>query len=142
MSWLRVDDGYDTHPKLLELTEQQRWRWTRVLIHCARHRTDGHVSVSVLRELGLGRSITQLVRVNLLHENGNDGYVVHDWRIYNADTINGKVAAYLQEHPDATANDVCRSVGGKREIVLAEVAVIRGTEPVPDRYPSGTREPP
>lgn len=162
MSWLRIDDGYDTHPKLLELTELQRWRWTRVLLHCARHRTEGHVKPSVLREIGLGRAIGQLVTLGLLHENGDTGYLVHDWLIYNADTIGGKVAAFLAENPDATANDVHRAVGGKREIVLAEVAVQRGSRepegnqkgtarepltggsrepllPVPNRYPSGSR---
>jgi hypothetical protein len=83
MSWLKLDDGFDTHPKLLELTELQRWRWTRVLIHCARHRTQGHVKPSVLRELGLGRAIPLLVRVDLLEENGDAGYVVHDWADFN-----------------------------------------------------------
>lgn len=83
MSWLRLDDGYDTHPKLLELTEQQRWRWTCVLLHCARHRTEGHVKTSVLRQLGLGRALPTLLRVGLLEENGPAGYLVHDWSAFN-----------------------------------------------------------
>lgn len=141
MSWLKVDDGFDTHPKLIELTEVQRWRWTRVLIHCARHRTEGHIKTSVLRELGLGRTIARLLEVGLLHENGESGYLVHDWLVYNADTVGGKVAAFLVDHPDAGANEVCRAVGGKRELVLAEVAKQRGTDPVPDRFPSGSGEP-
>lgn len=82
MSWLRIDDGFDTHPKLLELTEQQRWRWTRVLIHCARHRTQGHVKTSVLRDLGLGRAIEKLLSIDLLEQNGESGYLVHDWHDY------------------------------------------------------------
>lgn len=83
MSWLRLDDGYDTHPKLLELTEQQRWRWTRVLIHCARHQTQGHVKASVLRELGLARAVQQLLHLGLLESNGDAGYLVHDWTAFN-----------------------------------------------------------
>ena len=83
MSWLKLDDGFDTHPKLLELTELQRWRWARVLLHCARHRTEGHVKPSVLRELGLGRAINDLLRVGLLEENGDTGYLVHDWSAFN-----------------------------------------------------------
>lgn len=83
MSWLRLDDGFDTHPKLLELTELQRWRWARVLLHCARHRTEGHVKASVLRELGLGRTVNDLLRVGLLEENGATGYLVHDWHTFN-----------------------------------------------------------
>jgi hypothetical protein len=83
MSWLRIDDGYDTHPKLLELTEQQRWRWTRVLIHCARHQTQGHVKPAVLRELGLGRTVAKLLQLGLLETNGDAGYLVHDWSTFN-----------------------------------------------------------
>lgn len=82
MSWLKVDDGFDTHPKLLELSEIQRWRWTRVLIHCARHRTDGHVNEKVLRELGLGRAIERLLTIGLLETNGSPEYLVHDWADY------------------------------------------------------------
>lgn len=142
MSWLKVDDGFDTHPKLLELTEVQRWRWTRVLIHCARHRTEGKVKTSVLRELGLSRAIGRLIEVGLLHPDEENGYVVHDWLVYNADTIGGKVAAFLAEHPDAPANEVCRAVGGKREIVLAEVAAQRESQAVPNRFPGTAKEPP
>lgn len=83
MSWLRIDDGYDTHPKLLELTEAQRWRWTRVLIHCARHRTEGHVKPAVLKDLGLGRTVTRLLQLGLLESNGDAGYLVHDWSTFN-----------------------------------------------------------
>lgn len=82
MSWLRIDDGYDTHPKLFDLTEQQRWRWTRVLIHCARHRTDGFVSGATLRELGLTRALPKLLEVKLLDQTP-DGYTVHDWHDFN-----------------------------------------------------------
>ena len=141
MSWLRLDDGYDTHPKLLELTELQRWRWTRVLIHCAKHRTEGHVKRSVLRELGLDRALTELVSIGLLEENGSEGYLVHDFMQYNADTIGGRVAAFLEEHPDASANEIYRAIGGKRELVLAEVAAQRGSQE-PEGNQQGTDEEP
>jgi len=83
LSWLRLDDGFDTHPKLIELSEVNRWRWTRVLLHCARHQTQGHVKLSVLRELGLGRATSQLVVLGLLEQNGETGYLVHDWATFN-----------------------------------------------------------
>jgi hypothetical protein len=84
MSWLRLDDAYDTHPKLLELSELERWRWTRVLLHCARHRTQGLVSRSVLREVGLGRAVQKLIDLRLLLETaGADTLKVNDWDTFN-----------------------------------------------------------
>lgn len=82
MSWLRLDDTFDSHPKLYDLTESQRWRWTRLLLHCARHRTEGFVSRSTLRELGLTRAVGTLTTVGLL-DSDPDGFRVHDWHDFN-----------------------------------------------------------
>lgn len=131
MAWLRVDDGFDTHAKMLELTEVQRWRWTRVLIYCARHQTQGRVTLSVLRDIGLGRLAGKLVEVGLLENAGPNAYLVHDWRIYNG-SVGDKVYAFLCDNPDATANEVFKAVGGRRDLVLSEVGRYRsGTEVVP-----------
>lgn len=84
MAWLRIDDGYDTNSKLLELTEAERWRWTRVLIHCAKHRTEGRVTVAVIKEIGLGRALSRLTQIRLLDETDDPKkYLVHDWDQYN-----------------------------------------------------------
>jgi len=84
MAWLRLDDGFDTHPKLLELSEGERWRWTRLLLHCARHRTEGVVTMRALRDLGLARSRRKLIASSLLNETDDDGiFTVHDWAEYN-----------------------------------------------------------
>lgn len=120
MPWLRIDDVYDTHPKLLELTEVERWRWTRVLIHCARYRTGGRVTESVITELQLTRSLRKLIDVRLLAKDGRD-YVVHDWHAYNGGTLEERVAAYLEDNPEASANDVARAVPGSRKSVLRAV---------------------
>lgn len=84
MSWLRLDDGYDTHPKMLELTEVERWRWTRLLLYCARHRTEGRVRRSVLSDVNLTRSLQKLVRLHLLAPDEDEGvYVVTSWEEFN-----------------------------------------------------------
>lgn len=101
MSWARLDDSYDTNAKLLELTEQQRWRWTRVLLHCARHRSDGLVTVAVLKDLGLGRTVATLVNVGLL-DPGEDGiHRVHDWSEFNPkdSTKTERQARWRAKHP-------------------------------------------
>ena len=51
MSWLRLDDGFARHPKVLELSEAQRWRWVVLLSDCARHERGGKVSSAMLREV-------------------------------------------------------------------------------------------
>lgn len=44
--------------------------------------------------------------------------------------LEAKIAAYLADHPDATANAVWREVGGRRATVLQAVQAFR------ERYPS------
>lgn len=80
MTWLKLDDVYDSHPKLLELSEVQRWRWTRALLYCARHKTAGRISRSVLRELGC--NVPRLLELELLDD--VDGALeVHDFETWN-----------------------------------------------------------
>ncbi len=82
MSWLRLDDNFDDHPKVQELTEAEAWRWVRALLHCARHRTAGELSVPVLERLEL--PIGLLVDAGLLEElEAGTRYRVHDWDVYN-----------------------------------------------------------
>lgn len=117
MSWLKLDDGFDTHPKVLELTEVQRWRWTRVLIHCARHRTGGHVKASVLRELGLSRTTDKLITVGLLESNGEAGYLVHDWSEYapKDPTKAERQARWRAKQPSTPASTETPTVDAQRD---------------------------
>lgn len=80
MAWLRLDDGFPDHPKVLELSEAKRWRWVRLLCYCARFETDGVVRPTVLRRLGLQAS--ELVALGLLDQDG-DELRVHDFLEYN-----------------------------------------------------------
>lgn len=142
MSWLRLDDVYDTNTKILRLTEAQAWRWTRVLLHCARHETKGRIDVAALKAVGLsGKNLQAVVAAGLAHQIDDRTYAVNDWAIYNGATIEEKVACVLARDPEATANDVHRAIGGKRELVIAEVSrqkAATGSQAVPDRFPGTT----
>lgn len=83
MSWLRLDDGFAEHPKLLELSDRQFRVWLRLLLYCARFRTGGVVTDVVLRHLRVKNELLSVfVSVSLLDE--NDGvFEVHDWNAYN-----------------------------------------------------------
>lgn len=142
MSWLRLDDGFAQHPKIARLPRGDRWTWLEVLLYCARYKTAGVVPASI------GEVLPKATRSFLgrcsdlgLLDSGEGGYVVHDWAIYNAETLGEKVHAYLETHPGASANEVHKAIGGKRELVLslvAQVAAVTGTQVVPDQYPNGT----
>ncbi len=148
MAWLRIDDGFSQHPKVVKLSRADRWTWLEVLCYCARFRTDGKVP-SVVGEVVRGASPSFLQRCSEfgLLDHSDGGYLVHDWTIYNGETIGEKVAYYLDKSPDASANEVHRAIGGKRDLVLSIVAQYRsGTEepvkvvpkPVPGNRQSGT----
>lgn len=130
MAWLKIDDGFTQHPKIVALTRGDRWTWLEVLTYCARYRTGGHVP-SAIAEVVRGATPAFLERcfeLRLLDPSatGDDGYEVHDWVIHNGGSITEKVQRYLEYHPDASANEVHREVGGSRALVLAEVARIQG----------------
>lgn len=142
MSWLRLDDGFTQHPKLAGWTPAQKWAWLEVLSYCARYQTGGRIPEDLNL---LPRSVTpQLLKKAenaRLIDRGDDGaLIVHDWPIYNAPTVAEKVAHYLAQHPDATANDVHRVIGGTRQVVLSEVDRQRASGSDPGST-SGSAEP-
>jgi hypothetical protein len=80
MAWLRLDDSFSTHPKILALTDAEFRVWIRLLCHCARHRRSV-VDAATRRELrGLGpRRIARFVSLGLLDELAPGAYAVHEW---------------------------------------------------------------
>jgi hypothetical protein len=145
MAWLRIDDGFPEHRKVLALKRTERWTWVELMCYCARQNDMGRVPHGVGDIVrGATRAfIRKCVDVGLIDET-DEGLVVHDWLIYNADTIEAKVAAYLASHPEAGANEVQRAIGGKREIVLEVVrrhqenGSLLVPDAVPENHPSGS----
>jgi len=141
MAWLRVDDGYDSHPKILALgSDQRRWTWTRILVYTCRYRSPViPPNVSELVPRATPAFLRECVDIGLVDVTDDGTLEVHDWILYNADTVEAKVIWYLERNPDATANDVQREVGGKRELVLAAVHAYRGNHT--GNHSTGSREP-
>jgi hypothetical protein len=143
MSWLKLDDGFDTHRKILGLkTDARRWTWQRILLYTCRYRSPivpENIQEAVPK--ATKKYLEECVNLGLLDVAADGTLKVHDWRIYNGETVAEKVLAYLEQKPDATANDVHKALGGKREVVLSVYAQLRrsGTPSVPDQYPSGTQ---
>lgn len=155
MPWLRIDDGFTEHRKIVALKRADRWTWMELLTYCARQGS-GHVPAGITDVL---RWVTpafleQCVAVGLLDPDdrfptgsagSHHGYQVHDWLEYNAPKIEGddleqRVADALAEYPDASATEVHRMVGGRKQAVLALVKRFRPVPPpVPPQVP-GNRQ--
>jgi hypothetical protein len=123
MSWLRLDDGFTKHPKFSGWTAAQKWAWLEVMEYCARYETGGRIphDLGVMPRSTTTSLLERASQAGLLDRADDGGLVIHDWLIYNGATIGEKVAYYLAKHPDASANEVHKALGGTREVVLSEV---------------------
>lgn len=83
MTWVRIDDVFPEHPKVLALGDDYERGVAlhiRGLCYCARNLTDGHVPARMFREDAEIR--TRLVEVGMWHE-VEGGFVIHDYLDYN-----------------------------------------------------------
>lgn len=84
MVWFKIDDGFWSHPKVLELSDAALALWVRAGSYCAQQLTDGHVTRAALRMLGGNHdAAVELVIAGLWDEaEGGNGWVFHDWDDY------------------------------------------------------------
>jgi len=84
MPWLRIDDGFTEHRKLLMLKRHDRWTWMEIMTYCARQNDGGHVpaGISDILRYVTPQFLKKCVDAGLLDEDGT-GYSVHDWLDYN-----------------------------------------------------------
>lgn len=83
MTWVRLDDAFPEHPKVLALGDDYEAGvalHVRGLCYCARNLTDGHVPARMFREDAA--TIARLVEVGMWHE-AEGGFVIHDYLDYN-----------------------------------------------------------
>lgn len=84
MVWFKVDDGFWSHPKVLELGDEAIALWVRAGSYCAAQLTDGKVSGRALRMLGAGHdAATELVLAGLWdYDEMARCWWFHDWAEY------------------------------------------------------------
>jgi hypothetical protein len=145
MAWIRIDDNEAEHPKVLALIQaagyEAYYRLARLRCYCARQKSGGRFDRAAARELRVRPAILEaLISVELVDVLDDGTFQIHDWPIYNGETVAQRVEAYLASVPDASANEVARAVGGKKADVLAEIERIRGgSRAVPNRFPGGSQ---
>lgn len=82
MTWFKVDDGFWSHPKSVDLTAEAVALWVRAGSYCGKHLTDGYVPKGRLGMLqGTPEAAYELVVAGLWAE-VPDGWQFHDWHKY------------------------------------------------------------
>lgn len=132
MTWFRVDDKLADHPKLEGLEGAELaivlGVWVLAGSDCARRESDGHITLSRLRGLFRGpspalRRAVETLLARGLWETTPDGFLFHDWAIYNP--THEKLEA--QRDADAArqgrARDKRRTAAGHRPLSAPSHAV-------------------
>lgn len=85
MPWAKLDDSLDGHPKARRAGLEALGLWTRSLSHAAGYLTDGHIDAGWLEERGGRRAakLGELLVVSGLWEAADDGFLIHDYLVYN-----------------------------------------------------------
>lgn len=138
MSWLRIDDGFPEHRKLVGLKRSERWTWLEVLAYCARQGNDGVLPAGITDVLKhvTPAFILRCVSLGLLDK--NDGVLtVHDWATYNPKdpTKSERMARWRAKNKETVDGDVDTPVDG----AVDENGVYKNvyeTAPRPVPYPS------
>lgn len=82
MAWVKIDDSFADHPKVVALPDKALALWIRAACYCARHLTDGVIPSGALRPLGGTRAAAKALVSARLWEETEGGYRFHDWAEY------------------------------------------------------------
>lgn len=139
MSWVKLDDGFPEHPKVVGLTDVAFCLYIHALCYAARRETDGYIPAGSVSSLAGGagraraaRAAAELVAAQLWHATGPEtcercrkvaplshGWIIHDFLEYNpshADQERAREIAkrrWVMNHNDEL-RDAVRSRDGDR----------------------------
>lgn len=88
MSWVKLDDNFPGHRKVLAAGPVAAWLHIEGLCYCAQQKTDGAILDAALSKLTqfskpkAAKLAARLVEVGLWERNGA-GYAIHDYLDYN-----------------------------------------------------------
>lgn len=85
MRWVRLDEQFTDHPKVLQAGPLAGWLYVCGLTYCSRYLTDGFIPAAQVRRLAAVNNAAQLAQrlVDVgLWEVKENGYLVHDYLDY------------------------------------------------------------
>ena len=83
MTWIKIDDGFPDHPKVLRLSDSAFRLHVSALCYSGRYLTDGLIPKEVVWRLGDEKAVFQLLTNALWIEIGNF-YQIHDYLTYQS----------------------------------------------------------
>src|SRR5689334_9647610 len=88
MAWVKLDDGFTDHPKILALTDRAFRLHVAAMCYSGRYLTDGYIDPGGLRRVlavhqGRKRDVDALVQAGIWEPDGDGGYHIHDWLDWN-----------------------------------------------------------
>lgn len=82
MTWVKLDDGFWSNPKVDSVGNEAAGVYSRALSYCGCHETDGAVPDSIARYIGKAKAWERLVDAGLCEPLEN-GYLVPDFLEFN-----------------------------------------------------------
>ena len=140
MVWFKVDDGFWSHPKVLELSDAAVALWTRAGAYCAGQLTDGEVKRSTIRMIGADHdAVVELVMAGLWDETSN-GWTFHDWAEYQPtrDEVLKERAAAAERKRRSRESRRASQVESRRDSRGTDAVIHGGSHSSPTR-PDPTR---
>ena len=139
MSWVRLDDQFADHPKVVGLSSDAFRLHVSAMCYCAAQLTDGRVTALLTRRLtwfvtDTAAVTNELVTAGLWEQDGDD-YLIHDYLEYNpsGDDVRQQRKANADrqaKHRNGKRNDGSNSVSN----ALRNAPVTRPPTPSPSPY--------
>lgn len=79
MSWVKLDDGFPQHPKVIGLSLEARWAYVEGLCYAARYETDGVIPDVIAANGPVRAELT----ASGLWESLENSVGIHDYLVYN-----------------------------------------------------------
>jgi hypothetical protein len=83
MTWVRVDDQFQDHPKFLDVSLAGVGLWVAGLAYCSRYLTDGFISDAAAKRLGGTKKLLDELKAAGLWRPVDGGWLIHDYTDYN-----------------------------------------------------------
>ncbi len=137
MPWVRLDDQFPDHPKIVAAGPAAAWLYVCGLAYCARLLTDGFIPTGQVRKLADVPNAMKLAETLVktgLWQASDEGFIVHDFLEYNpsSDKVRSEREAAKERMRNGRSQNVRANING----TTGEVPTNNErSSPVPFPYP-------
>lgn len=117
MTWVKIDDGFPDHPKVVGLSDEAFRLYITSLCYAGKYLTDGFVPSIVAARMTRNDCVEELLDAQLWYECDSGGYQIHDYlkhqsskeQVSNTRAANAeRVRRYREKRNAVTAGEVTR----------------------------------